>query len=54
MKHWHECGICKEYFECACSASHRVLAFCDDCVHMRRESVEMSSIVLGLSHITLD
>ena len=35
MKHWHECSVCKEYFECACGASHRVLVFCGDCLHMR-------------------
>ncbi len=54
MKHGHECSICKEYFECACSVTHRVLASCDDCLRMRRESVVMSSIILGLSHITLE
>ncbi len=36
MKHWHECSICKEYFECACGVTHRVLAFCEDCPHSVR------------------
>jgi len=48
MKHWHECRICKEYFECECGVSHNLSACCLDCRGMQRQQVFMDSIVVGL------
>ena len=54
MNHWHECRICKEYFECRCDASDRASVCCEDCLRMRREKVFIDSIVQGLLQITAD
>jgi hypothetical protein len=34
MKHWHECGICKLYFECSCDGSGRLSTYRQDFTRM--------------------
>lgn len=45
MKHWHECIICKEYFECGCNASDRLSVCCPDCSQMVRERLVVDSVM---------
>jgi hypothetical protein len=48
MKHWHECRICKEYFECRCGASHRLSAYCQDCTRELRDTLVVDSALKQL------
>lgn len=54
MNHWHECRNCKEHFECRCNTPTKLSASCADCVRMRRETLLIDSVALGLLHITAD
>ena len=48
MKHWHECRICKEYFECGCDDPTNLGVACDDCKRVRRETVSVDSVIREL------
>ncbi len=45
MNHWHECRICKEYFECSCNASDRLAVCCQDCAQMVRHKLLVDSVM---------
>lgn len=47
MRHWHECRICKECFECSCDASARLSTYCQDCLRMLRETLLVDSVLNG-------
>jgi hypothetical protein len=48
MSHWHECRICKEYFECRREAPHRLSACCQDCTRELRETFIVDSAMKEL------
>ena len=48
MRHWHECRICKERFECSCDASARLSMYCQDCLRMLRETLLVDSVLQGM------
>ena len=48
MRHWHECRICKDRFECSCDASARLSMYCQDCLRMLRETLLVDSVLQGM------
>jgi len=48
MSHWHECRVCKEYFECRCQAFHRLSVRCPDCTRKLCETLTVDSALKQL------
>lgn len=48
MGHWHECRICKQYFECHCEVLCRLSSCCRDCTQKLRETLFMDSALKQL------